>query len=87
MSFNVVFLVIGSERFESEFHSKTNNENFTTIVTNEIVVHHNEFDPTVEEALHLITQFGYAYAYIYTEDLGERYGSTLSNLTDVARGG
>ena len=39
----------------------------------------------VEEALHLATQFGYAE--VYPDDFGERPGSTIADLMDVARGG
>ena len=44
-----------------------------------------DFDPTLEEALHLVTQFGYAET--YPEDFGEYAGSQIADLMDIARGG
>lgn len=44
-----------------------------------------EFDPTLEEVLHLITNSGYAYA--YPDTFGERPGTQIAEAMDVARGG
>lgn len=43
------------------------------------------WDPTIEEALHVITQFGYAEA--FPEAFGEFRGSAIADLMDAARGG
>lgn len=45
----------------------------------------DEFDASLEEALHLVTHEGYAYA--YPEIFGERPGTTLAKCLDQARGG
>ena len=42
------------------------------------------WDPTIEEALHVITQFGYAEA--FPEAFGEFRGSAIADLMDAARG-
>jgi len=44
-----------------------------------------EFDATLEEVLHLITQVGYANA--YPKELGERPGTSVAKAMDKARGG
>jgi len=44
-----------------------------------------DFDLTLEEALHLVTQFGYAET--YPEDFGEYAGSRIADLMGIARGG
>ncbi|MBF0187443.1 MAG: hypothetical protein HQL50_05915 [Magnetococcales bacterium] len=44
-----------------------------------------EFDATLEEVLHLITQAGYAYA--YPTLFGERPGTAIAKAMDRARGG
>jgi len=43
------------------------------------------FDATLEEVLHVITQFGYAEA--YPEVFGERAAAALAKAVDKARGG
>ncbi|MAV48140.1 MAG: hypothetical protein CBC49_009055 [Alphaproteobacteria bacterium TMED89] len=43
------------------------------------------WDPTIEEALHLITQFGYAE--VFPDIFGEFRGSAIADLMDEARGG
>ena len=45
----------------------------------------SEFDPTLEEALHLVTQFGYAEE--YPDSFGEFENSEIAILMDIARGG
>ncbi len=44
-----------------------------------------DFDPTFEEVLHLITHVGYAE--VYPDVFGEEPGSDIANAMDIARGG
>jgi hypothetical protein len=44
-----------------------------------------QFDPTLEEVLHLITNSGYAHA--YPDIFGEQPGSAIADAMDEARGG
>ncbi len=82
---NATFLVITSEKYARLYFNETQNDNFTVVFEEEIVLDGSSFDPTLEEAFHLITQFGYAYA--YPKEFGEKKGSKISNLMDIARGG
>ena len=50
-----------------------------------MVTDFSEFDPTLEEALHLVTQFGYAEE--YPDSFGEFENSEIAILMDIARGG
>ena len=79
------FVVVSSERQAYRFARRTGRENFTIVFDDEIERGAARFDPTIEEALHLATQFGYAE--VYPDDFGERPGSTIADLMDVARGG
>ena len=47
--------------------------------------HTGEFDASIEELWHLVTQTGYAYQ--YPEIFGEKVGSSLAKSMDIARGG
>ena len=82
---NATFLVITSEKYARLYFNETQNENFTLVFKDEIVLDGSSFDPTLEEAMHLITQFGYAYA--YPNEFGEKKGSKISSLMDISRGG
>ncbi len=46
---------------------------------------YGEFDASYEEILHLITHIGYAN--VYPDIWGERAGTQVANLMDIARGG
>ena len=61
-------------------------ETSTVVMEDEMDISGREgWDPTVEEALHLVTQFGYAE--VYPTVFGERKGSEIAVLMDQARGG
>ncbi|HHZ69272.1 MAG TPA: hypothetical protein EYO51_04960 [Methylococcaceae bacterium] len=47
--------------------------------------HTGQFDASLEELWHLITQSGYAN--LYPEVFGEKVGSSVANAMDIARGG
>ena len=79
------FVVVSSEHQARSFAPRSGRENFTIVFDNEMVRRGTDFDPTLEEALHLVTQFGYAET--YPEDFGEYAGSRIANLMDIARGG
>ena len=81
---NATFLVINSEKYARLYFNETQNENFTLVFKDEIVLDGSSFDSTLEEALHLITQFGYVYA--YPNEFGEKKGSKISSLMDISRG-
>lgn len=60
-------------------------QGFQPLFEFEINLNAGEFDATLEEVLHLITQFGYANA--YPEIWGERRGTAVADAMDLARGG
>ena len=79
------FVVVSSERQARRFARRSGRENFTIVFDDEMVRRGPDFDPTLEEALHLVTQFSYAET--YPEDFGEYAGSRIADLMDIARGG
>ena len=79
------FLVVSSERQASRYARRSGRENFTIVFDDEIRRDGPGFDPTLEEALHLVTQFGYAET--NPDAFGEREGSQIADLMDIARGG
>ena len=79
------FLVISSEIHLDSYESFQKNSNFTVVYENEMVTDFSKFDPTLEEALHLVTQFGYAEE--YPSSFGELENSKIAILMDMARGG
>ena len=78
-------VVVSSERQARRFARRSRRENFTIVFDDEMVRRGTDFDPTLEEALHLVTQFGYAET--YPDDFGEYAGSRIADLMDMARGG
>ena len=79
------YLVISSEIHLDTYESFQKNINFTVVYENEMVTDFSQFDPTLEEALHLVTQFGYAEE--YPDSFGEFENSEIAILMDIARGG
>ena len=79
------YVVVSSDRQERRFARNRGNDSFTIVFDDEMERGGDGFDPTVEEALHLVTQFGYAE--VYPDDFAERPGSRIADLMDVARGG
>ena len=79
------FVVVSSEGQAWRFARRSGRENFTIVFDDEMVRRGTDFDPTLEEALHLVTQFGYAET--YPDDFGEFAGSRIADLMDMARGG
>ncbi|MCH4886544.1 hypothetical protein EZV73_03140 [Acidaminobacter sp. JC074] len=55
------------------------------LYASEIHINDGEFDGSLEEILHVITHVGYAGA--YPEVFGEKTGTDISKLMDIARGG
>lgn len=67
-------------------HEHDRYETAITVMEDEMdITGRDGWDPTVEEALHLITQFGYAA--LYPSVFGEMKGSEIADLMDQARGG
>ncbi len=58
---------------------------FLAVFTEEMELDNKMWDPTIEEALHLITHMGYAQA--YPEVFGQHKDSKIAKLMDEARGG
>ncbi len=58
---------------------------FLAIFKDEMNLSNKGWDPTKEEALHLITHAGYSK--VYPEDFGQIEGSKIAKFMDVARGG
>ena len=58
---------------------------FLAVFTKEMNLNSKGWDPTIEEALHLITHMGYAQAYPHI--FGQNKHSELAKLMDEARGG
>ena len=58
---------------------------FLSVFTKEMNFNIKDWDPTIEEALHLITHMGYAQA--YPNIFGEKKNSKVAKLMDEARGG
>ena len=58
---------------------------FLAVFTKEMNLNSKGWDPTIEEALHLITHMGYAQAYPHI--FGQNKHSELAKLMDKARGG
>ena len=79
------FLVISSEKYAEKYLNASDNEAFTIVFEDEIITQGIEFDPTLEEALHLITQFGFVS--VYPLDFGENKFSKISEYMNIARGG
>ena len=52
------FVVVSSERQARRFARRSGRENFSIVVDDEMVRRGPDFDPMLEEALHLVTQFG-----------------------------
>ena len=52
------FVVVSSERQARRFARRSGSENFSIVVDDEVVRRGPDFDPMLEEALHLVTQFG-----------------------------
>ena len=61
------------------------NDKFTIVFEDEMIIQGNEFDPTLEEALHLVTQFGFVS--VYPLDFGEDKYSKIAEYMNIARGG
>ena len=87
ISNDALFLLVNSEEQLEFFESSVDDfENFTVVFTDEmILIDDDQFDATIEEALHLITSIGYAN--VYPEIFGEFKGSKVSKFLDNARGG
>ena len=79
------FAVVSSKKNEEKYLDFIKSENFTIVYEDEMVTDLSEFDPTLEEALHLITQHGFAKE--YPSKFGEFKSSEISILMDIARGG
>ena len=58
---------------------------FLSVFTKEMNLNSKDWDPTIEEALHLITHMGYAQA--YPNIFGQYKNSKIAKLMDEARGG
>ena len=58
---------------------------FLAVFTEEMNLNSKGWDPTIEEALHLITHMGYAQAYPHI--FGQNKHSEIAKLMDEARGG
>ena len=58
---------------------------FLAVFTKEMNLNSKGWDPTIEEALHLITHMGYAQAYPHI--FGQNKHSKIAKLMDEARGG
>ena len=58
---------------------------FLSVFTKEMSFNIKDWDPTIEEALHLITHMGYAQA--YPNIFGQKKNSKIAKLMDEARGG
>lgn len=58
---------------------------FLAVFTKEMNLNSKGWDPTIEEALHLITHMGYAQAYPHI--FGQNKHSEIAKLMDEARGG
>jgi len=58
---------------------------FISVFKDEMNLSNKGWDPTKEEALHLITHAGYSK--VYPEDFGQSEGSKIATFMDVARGG
>ena len=58
---------------------------FFSVFTKEMNFNIKDWDPTIEEALHLITHMGYAQA--YPNIFGQKKNSKIAKLMDEARGG
>jgi len=86
LSNQAVFLVLTQEE-ELEFYENRSGDHFglTVVYEEEMVLNGaEEFDATIEEALHLVTAEGYSKA--YPNSFGEFKGSVISTFLDVARG-
>ena len=82
---DATLLVISDEKYAEKYHNDSNNDEFTVVFEDEIITEGNEFDPTLEEALHLVTQFGFVR--VYPLDFGEDKYSKISEYMNIARGG
>lgn len=79
------YVVVSSDQQERLFSRYRGNDTFTIVFDDEMERGGDGFDPTVEEALHLVTDFGYAE--VYPNDFATHPGSRIADLMDVARGG
>ncbi len=77
------FLVVRRERQIDRFFDARGNEAFTVVFEFEMVTRGGRFDPTLEESLHLVTQFGYAL--VFPSVFGEFRGSQIAQLHDEAK--
>jgi len=84
-SSGAAYIVLSSELYEEKYVNFSKNMNFTVVYEDEMITDFSEFDPTLEEALHLVTQFGYAEE--YPDSFGEFENSEIALLMDIARGG
>ncbi len=82
-----IFLVLKQEEELVHYESRSGDHfNFAVVYQEEMVLDDAEqFDATIEEALHLITAEGYSK--VYPEFFGEFKGSQISVFLDEARGG
>ncbi len=80
------FVVARSEAgADAYFERSRAPERATLVFTGEMETSARRFDPTLEEALHLVTSQGYAL--VYPHIFGEAPGSAIAELMDQARGG
>ena len=77
--------MISSQKYIEKYTDLSESKNFTIVYEDEMVTNSSEFDPTLEEALHLVSRFGFALE--YPSEFGESKGSKISLLMDQARGG
>ncbi len=77
------FVVVRRERQVDQFVEASGNKSLTVVFEGEMVKRGTRFDPTIEESLHLVTQFGYALA--YPSIFGEVRGSAIAHLHDKAK--
>lgn len=86
---NVAMVVFANQSDEESFASSNDlNFDFVGMFEEEIVSPNGtdgQFDATLEEVLHMVTQYGYSR--VYTDELGESVGSNIANAMDTARGG